>query len=188
MIVYVAEIGPRRRDNETANLNRLPALFPLFQPIAFSNFAQIHVAHRRRRQIVNAQRVEQFIANTLAIRCLSEICRHAVICSLSSERAGFHQRILDSLACRTVDVNIERVPSSRLFLCVTQLPPNPYSSSSCSLLRQSSSTFTNNSRCTRWPTSASISLRARMPMSFKRLAPFPMMIFFCVPLSTTMAQ
>src|SRR5690349_9393699 len=42
----VAEVGPRRRDYESTNLDRLPALLPLFQPITLGNLAHVHVAHR----------------------------------------------------------------------------------------------------------------------------------------------
>jgi hypothetical protein len=41
VIALVAEIGPRRRDDEATDLNRLPALFPLFQPITIGNFAEL---------------------------------------------------------------------------------------------------------------------------------------------------
>ncbi len=45
VIVTIGDVRPRRRDDEAPNLDWLPALFPLFKPVAFGNFAQIHVAH-----------------------------------------------------------------------------------------------------------------------------------------------
>src|SRR5437868_12549893 len=44
-IACIAEPGPGRRNYEPANLDRLPALFPLLEPITRLDFAQVHVAH-----------------------------------------------------------------------------------------------------------------------------------------------
>src|SRR6185503_1608719 len=41
----LVHVGPRRRDDETTNLDWLPTLFPFFQPVALRNCAHIHVTH-----------------------------------------------------------------------------------------------------------------------------------------------
>ena len=64
-------------------------------------------------------------------------------------------------------------------------PCHPAAPACCASLFQLSQTARDGQR---WPRRCSISSRALMPISFKRAAPFPMTIFFCEPLSTTIAQ
>ncbi len=67
-VVRLRQIGPWRRDYKTTNFNRLPVLLPLFKPVVFGNLANAHVAHGRRRQIINTQRFKQFVTNSFALR------------------------------------------------------------------------------------------------------------------------
>src|ERR1051326_3798604 len=53
------DLSPRGRNDETSNLNRLPTLFPFFQPITLWDCAHVHVAHGRCRQVVNARSEER---------------------------------------------------------------------------------------------------------------------------------
>src|SRR5689334_11425614 len=59
--VRILDVGPRWRDDEPPDLHRLPILFPLLEPIPLLNLAHVHLAHRRRRQLINPERLEELL-------------------------------------------------------------------------------------------------------------------------------
>ena len=77
-LASVAKFTPRRRNNQPANFHWQPILFPFAQPVLIGKLANVHLANRRRRQVINAKAFANSArTNSRSGSCSNEAVRRA---------------------------------------------------------------------------------------------------------------